>query len=283
MTKFSQLHRLAIADQWARLPYKNEPCRGPGRLCRQWDASLTQPYPNDYWRSSVTEAIEEYPLLALCLSQRYVKEITSYESPCWTLNGNVVEAIRQYSSFTYPVLAHLRVLRVEMTGGFLRVSWANARRLIRAAKRAEELSLSSDCLTAGRLPFDVLVKKNRWPRLSSLSVMGAEISETALIAFFAAHASTLRKIEMSLNRLKKGQWVTVVTQMREILTLEECKLTVGLDDDGVILDRRELVLSNSDVLDLGGYVIHGGDIPPERIGPDLSTEESQSEQDLGLW
>ena len=276
LTKFSYLHHIAIADKWEGevLPNERRLSRGPGRLCRQWSADIFKPKVYLGGKSPSSHRMHQkqiFPLFALSLSQRSVQEITSYRAPWWTLRKDCVNALHNNSVLIYPLLEHLHILRVGFACNWTRGSWTRARKLLGAARAIEELSLRRDSWGSTFFPFHILVRENTWPRLRSLLISHAKVSETALITLLASYAPTLRRFEMSRTCLTEGRWVTVVTRIRRILRLQECKLTVKLNRVGVIVDKLSRVDSYVKEIDLGGYIIHGGEIPSKLIGPETNT------------
>ena len=275
LTKFSYLYHVEIADTWEStvLPGERRTSRGPGRLCRQWSVDISNPKVYLSGESPSSRGMNQkqtFPLFALSLSQRSVLEITSHRKPWWVLSEDCVDALHNHSSLINPLLEHLRILRVHFAWNRGRGRWARVRKVLGAARALEELSLGLNSWGTRFFPFHIVVRENTWPRLRSLLISQAKVSEIALITLLASYAPTLRRFEMSLTCLTKGRWVTVVTRIRRILRLQECKLTVRLNRFGKIINRLRRIDPYEEELDLGGYVIHGGEIPHRLIGPEMN-------------
>ena len=279
LTKFSHLQHLAISESWMCewLLGEQRPSRGPGRLCREWNDDFAEPMLTLDEEFPLTYNSATFSLLALSISQCVIHEITSYETTWWFWTRAWVELLDSHVPRFSSLFERLCVLRIWFKDITFSETWFQARRLIRIAQAVEKLSLTGNTNQSALIPFDRLVEENTWPRLRSLTISCAEMSETALTAFFVAHAPTLRTFDMCQTHLTEGRWVTVVTHMREVLRLQECHLFVKIDKNGVIIDRTWRFSPKREHLDLGEYVIRGGAIPSKLVGPETNAEVSESE------
>lgn len=95
-------------------------------------------------------------------------------------------------------------------------------RLLAAAPDLRKLAISSDAYE-GQCPIDFkyLVLDTHWPHLHTIKLDSVDTHEEDWMRFFERHATTIKRLSLSMIRLLEGEWADVLERMQRLLDLDE--------------------------------------------------------------
>ena len=95
-------------------------------------------------------------------------------------------------------------------------------RLLAAAPDLRKLAISFDAYEEQcPIDFKYLVLDTHWPHLHTIKLDSVDTSEEEWMGFFERHATTIKRLSLSMIRLLEGEWADVLERMQRLLDLDE--------------------------------------------------------------
>ena len=121
------------------------------------------------------------------------------------------------------------------------------------------------------LNFKHLVLNTHWPCLHALKLDSIQVYRSDWILFFERHAITIKHLSLGRIMLVEGEWIAVLEQMQQLLTLDEMvfQSSLGgyhptrcwLEEPGLLSSDDDRVRANRLRWALEDFMVYGGVYP----------------------